>query len=61
MQELDTDGNGTLSADEVAKAVGRMGTMSEEDVRALIEQHDINKDGVIDYLGEVQCRGGMRW
>ena len=50
------DGSGFLSADEIAAAVGDMSSMSADDIKAMIQEHDVNGDGVIDYTGESMCR-----
>ncbi|PRW33551.1 calcium-dependent kinase [Chlorella sorokiniana] len=47
--KLDKDGNGTLTADEVAEAMGCTGRMSEQEVRDVIARYDVNGDGIIDY------------
>ncbi|GAB4815929.1 hypothetical protein N2152v2_002975 [Parachlorella kessleri] len=47
--ELDRDGSGFLSADEIAAAVGDMSSLSADDIKAMIQEHDVNGDGVIDY------------
>lgn len=38
----------------MAAAIGRVGDMAAADIRAAIEQHDTNRDGVIDYTGEAE-------
>lgn len=53
-QHFDKDGSGTLTADEVAAAVGQAGIMTPEEASELIATHDLNKDGVLDYAEFVQ-------
>ena len=48
-QQLDKDGSGTLTAEEVAAAIGMTGRMSESEVREMIERYDCNGNGVIDF------------
>ena len=56
-QQLDKDGSGTLTAEEVAAAIGMTGRMSESEVREMIERYDCNGNGVIDFAEflEVRC------
>lgn len=44
----DTDGNGTISEDELKGALTKLG-MNDEEVKTCFEQADLNKDGVVDY------------
>lgn len=48
-QKLDTDGSGTLTADEVAAAMGMAGRMSEQEVKETVKRYDVNGDNQIDY------------
>ncbi|EFN53790.1 hypothetical protein CHLNCDRAFT_36351 [Chlorella variabilis] len=48
-QKLDKDGSGTLTADEVAEAMGMAGKMTEEEVKEMITRYDVDGNGVIDY------------
>lgn len=48
-QQLDKDGSGTLTADEVAEAMGMAGRMAESEVKDMIARYDVNGDNQIDY------------
>lgn len=48
-QHFDTDHSGTISAEEVEKALKTLGGASSADVAEMIKQYDSNNDGQIDY------------
>ncbi|PSC70004.1 calcium-dependent kinase [Micractinium conductrix] len=48
-QQLDKDGSGTLTADEVAEAMGMAGRMSADEVKETIQRYDKNGDNQIDF------------
>ncbi|KAI3425213.1 hypothetical protein D9Q98_008981 [Chlorella vulgaris] len=48
-QKLDKDGNGTLTEDEIAEAMGMAGRMSASEVKEMIQEYDSDGNGVIDY------------
>ena len=49
-RRLDTNNDGYITADELSKMLTRRGDrMSQEEVRAIIEQADQNGDGKLDY------------
>lgn len=49
-EELDADGNGNVSADELKQGCENMGLcLSDEEFKALMKKLDVNKDGKIDF------------
>ncbi|XP_034878289.1 calmodulin-like [Mirounga angustirostris] len=54
MQEVfrtfDLDGNGRISVDELKQAMAKLGqTLSQEELDAMIQEADTDKDGQVDY------------
>ena len=50
---FDIDGNGYIDAQELRLTMANLGeNLSDDDVRAMIREADINGDGQIDYEGE---------
>lgn len=46
---FDRDGSGTISAEELKEVMMRIGEdLSQDEINAMIEQADVNKDGTID-------------
>ena len=53
LQVFDIDGNGYIDANELRLTMNNLGeNLSEDDVRAMIREADINGDGRIDYEGD---------
>ena len=49
-KELDKDGNGTLSRDEVRQMFqSAKNKYSPEEIEEIIDESDVNKDGIIQY------------
>ena len=53
IQVFDIDGNGYIDANELRLTMNNLGeNLSEDDVKAMIREADINGDGRIDYEGD---------
>mmetsp|Transcript_65916 Transcript_65916/g.141065 ORF Transcript_65916/g.141065 Transcript_65916/m.141065 type:complete len:305 (-) Transcript_65916:84-998(-) len=48
-QRYDTDGNGTISKEELQQVIQKLGKFSGGDIDAIFAQMDTNKDGMVQY------------
>ena len=47
--QIDTDGNGYITKEELARSLERFGLLEENAIEEIIEEVDSNKDGLIEY------------
>ena len=50
-QQYDKNGDGFISKDELKEVLGKVQTLTDQDLEDLIKDVDVNKDGLIDYEG----------
>ena len=51
-QRYDKNGDGYISKDELKEVLGKVQTLTDQDLEDLMKDLDVNKDGRIDYEGE---------
>lgn len=59
--QLDTSGDGVLSAEEIREGVERSGFKLPHDVDAIIESIDTSGTGTIDYTGDTNVLECEQW
>ena len=60
--EIDADGNGYITPDEVIVGFGKMGvTLTLDDAKAIVSEADTNKDGRISYDGKKRVKKCNSW
>ena len=53
---FDKDGNGFISADELRYVMTNLGEkLTDQEVAEMIQEADINGDGLVDYNGKLSC------
>ena len=55
-QQYDKNGDGFISKDELKEVLGKVQTLTDQDLEDLIKDVDVNKDGLIDYEGKEKLR-----
>ena len=55
-QQYDKNGDGFISKDELKEVLGKVQTLTDQDLEDLIKDVDVNKDGLIDYEGNEKFR-----
>ena len=55
-QQYDKNGDGFISKDELKEVLGKVQTLTDQDLEDLIKDVDVNKDGLIDYEGNKKLR-----
>ena len=55
-QQYDKNGDGFISKDELKEVLGKVQTLTDQDLEDLIKDVDVNKDGLIDY----ECNKKLR-
>ena len=55
--DMDKDGSGTLTFDEVSEYLANDGGVSVEEAQTLMKQYDLDGDGVVTFMEYLQCLG----
>ena len=55
--DMDLDGSGDLSYDEVKKYLAGDGGVSDEEVAKLLKEYDKDEDGTVSLVEFLQCMG----